>query len=319
MLEIEATTNQHCFAILPNKTWDSYFLQTWLMSQYDNLRQLSSGRGGSRAALSGAQLKALQIPVPTLDEQRRIAASLKSQLAEAETARQATEALARDADSLRAAIYRETFAGIVPVAVPPTFHDPPTGWRWHAMTDVAHLESGHTPSRSRPDWWGGDVSWISLTEIRALDGTWVEQTRLRTNPAGIANSSARILPRGTVCYSRTASVGFVTIMAQPMATSQDFANWVCGEALDPEFLMHALIRARASLRELATGATHKTIYMPTLESFHVCAPDIHAQRAIVRALKERLAQASALRTAVDKQQAEWERLPQRLLAQAFEF
>jgi len=205
----------------------------------------------------------------------------------------------------------------VPIAAPPTFEDPPRGWRWYKLAEIARLESGHTPSRSRPDWWGGDVSWISLTEIRALDGQWVESTQLRTNAAGVANSAARILPRGTVCYSRTASVGFVAIMARPMATSQDFANWVCGDDIDSEFLMHALIRSRKELRELANGATHKTIYMPTLEAFHVCIPEPDAQRSIVRALKQRLAEAERLRAALDVQQAELQALPQRLLAQAF--
>ncbi|CAM5296416.1 hypothetical protein RLIN73S_06086 [Rhodanobacter lindaniclasticus] len=77
------------------------------------------------------------------------------------------------------------FARSAPVAVPPDFEVPPSGWQWHKLTDVAQLESGHTPSRSLPDWLGGDVSWISLTEIRALDGIWVERTQLRTNPEGI--------------------------------------------------------------------------------------------------------------------------------------
>jgi type I restriction enzyme S subunit len=254
----------------------------------------------------------------TLDEQRCIAARLKAQLAEVETARQAAQVQMQESDALLAAIYREAFAQVVPVAVPPAFAEPPSGWRWHKLTDIARLESGHTPSRSRPDWWGGDVSWISLTEIRALDGQWVESTQLRTNEAGIANSAARILPRGTVCYSRTASVGFVAIMAQPMATSQDFANWVCSDTLDPEFLMYALIRSRKELRELATGATHKTIYMPTLESFHVCAPEPDVQRQAVIALKQRLAEAETLRAALNTQQTELAALPQRLLAQAFE-
>jgi len=124
-----------------------------------------------------------------------------------------------------------------PIAIPPNLPQPPVGWCWRKLTDVARLESGHTPSRSRPDWWGGDVSWLSLTEIRGFDGRWVESTQLRTNAAGIANSAARILPRGTVCFSRTASVGFVTIIGKPMATSQDFANWVCGDGLDSEYLM----------------------------------------------------------------------------------
>ena len=112
-------------------------------------------------------------------------------------------------------------------------------------------------------------------------------------------------------------VGFVAIMAQPMATSQDFANWVCGDELDPEFLMHALIRCRKELRELATGATHKTIYMPTLESFHVCAPPLAEQRRIVAVLKQQLAEVASLRAALDVQAKELAALPQRILAQAF--
>ena len=57
--------------------------------------------------------------------------------------------------------------------------------------------------------------------------------------------------------------------------------------------------------------------MPTLESFHVCAPDIGSQRRIVSELKARLAEAAAVRAALQSQQAELEALPQRLLAQAF--
>jgi len=283
-----------------------------------HIEHYATGTSDSMRNIAHGVITSVPIDLPPLCDQRRIATCLKAQLAEADRGRQAATVQREGAEALLAALYREAFANVVPLAVPPNSDDPPAGWQWRKLTEVARLESGHTPSRSRPDWWGGDVSWISLTEIRALDGQWVESTQLRTNAAGIANSAARILPHGTVCYSRTASVGFVAILGKPMATSQDFANWVCGDALDPEFLMHALIRARKELRALATGATHKTIYMPTLESFHVCAPDIDAQRRIVRDLKQRLAEASSLRAALDTQQEELAILPQRLLAQAFE-
>jgi type I restriction enzyme, S subunit len=236
-----------------------------------------------------------------------------------EEARQATQAQAKEVEALWTAIYREAFVEIVPVDILPDFETPPAGWRWEQLApNFARLESGHTPSRLRPDWWGGDVSWISLTEIRALDGRWTKETQLRTNEAGIANSAARILPRGTVCFSRTASVGFVTIMDKLMATSQDFANWVCSDELDPEFLMHSLIRSRTELRALATGATHKTIYMPTLESFHVCLPERAEQKRIVQRLKQQLEAVEQLRAAAKTSLEEIERLPARLLAQAFE-
>ena len=301
---------------------DPEFLMYALICSRTELRELATG--ATHKTIYMPTLDAFHVRVPhgdgisSIARQRQIAARLKAQLAEVGIARLAAQAQVNEAKALRESVYREAFRAVVPVAVPPKFDDAPVDWRWRTLADIARLESGHTPSRQRPDWWGGDVSWVSLTEIRALDGQWVERTQLRTNEAGIAHSAARILPRGTVCFSRTASVGFVAIMAAPMATSQDFANWVCGDELEPEFLMHALIRSRKALRDLATGATHKTIYMPTLESFHVCAPRIDEQRRIVASLKSRLAEADAIAAAAAAQLAEIERLPQRLLAQAFE-
>jgi type I restriction enzyme S subunit len=108
-------------------------------------------------------------------------------------------------------------------------------------------------------------------------------------------------------------------MAKPMATSQDFVNWVCGDDLDPEYLMYALIRSRAELRALAMGATHKTIYMPTLEAFHICLPNLKQQKEIVSAVKAQLAAVAEARMAAEAQLREIERLPQRLLAMAFDF
>ena len=284
-----------------------------------HIEELASGSSDSMRNISQSVITSIPIPLPELGEQQRIARALRERLAAVEEARRAAQAQTDEMDALRAAIYRESFRGVVPVAVPPEgMAEAPQGWRWAKLGDLARLESGHTPSRSRPDWWGGDISWVSLTEIRALDGTWVESTQIKTNEAGIANSSARILPRGTVCFSRTASVGFVTLMARPMATSQDFANWVCGDELDPEFLMYALIGSRRELRALATGATHKTIYMPMLGSFHLCLPDRATQGAIVQALKAQLAAAEEARQAVQAQLDEIKRLPGRLLVQAFD-
>lgn len=77
-------------------------------------------------------------------------------------------------------------------------------------------------------------------------------------------------------------------MGQPMSTSQDFANWICGADLDPEFLMYALVMSRDYLRQIAVGATHKTIYMPMLEAFYIFHPSLHRQRQVVSQLKAQL-------------------------------
>jgi type I restriction enzyme S subunit len=210
------------------------------------------------------------------------------------------------------------FFGKIPISLEPELNPASSIWRWSKLTNLARLESGHTPSRDRPDWWGGNISWLSLTEIRSLDGQWVKETKLRTNEAGIANSSARILPKGTVCLSRTASVGFVALMERPMATSQDFANWVCGDDLDAEFLMYAFLASRSYFRRIAVGATHKTIYMPVLKNFHIYHPPIRIQKEVASELKRRLAAVRQAEQAARQQLDDLKLLPEKLLAQAFD-
>jgi len=160
----------------------------------------------------------------------------------------------------------------------------PRGWAWRPLTSVAELVTGHTPDRKRPDYWNGGISWVNLNEIRKLDGRVCCETELQISPAGVANSSAVVHPAGTVCLSRTASVGFVTIMGAPMATSQDFVNWICGPELDPKYLMAALRASRPNILGMCSGSTHKTMYVRQAERLQVLLPPLEEQRRIVSIL-----------------------------------
>ena len=187
------------------------------------------------------------------------------------------------AEALPAAIYRRCY-GLVPIVLPGFEQESPEGWCWKNLCELALLESGHTPSRRHPEWWGGDVPWLALPDIRHLDGEVATETSEMTNEAGLANSSARLLPADTVALSRTASVGFVTIFGRPMATSQDFVNWICGDDLRPRFLMHSFRASYRYLRSIASGATHKTIYMPAVKSLRICVPNLERQDVLVTML-----------------------------------
>jgi type I restriction enzyme S subunit len=143
------------------------------------------------------------------------------------------------------------------------------------------------------------------------------ETREYTNEAGLANSAARILPAGTVVLSRTASVGFVTVMGRPMATSQDFVNWVCGPDLDPWFLAYLFIASRTYIRSLASGAIHSTVYVPTAEAFRVCVPPLDEQKRIAARLGEQLAELDRIANRLSEQRDAIAALPSVLLRQAF--
>lgn len=161
----------------------------------------------------------------------------------------------------------------------------PPGWRWTALTSVARLETGHTPSRRHPEYWDGDIPWVGIRDATAHHGRTLDDTAQHTNALGIANSSARVLPAGTVCLSRTASVGYVVVLGRPMATSQDFVGWVCDPgALDHRYLKYVLLAERDSFLAFASGTTHQTIYLPEVKAFHVCLPPLAEQRAIADTL-----------------------------------
>lgn len=162
----------------------------------------------------------------------------------------------------------------------------PEGWLWVPLTQIARLESGHTPSRNRPDWWGGDVPWIGLVDARLHNNSIIFDTIQTTNEEGLANSAARLLPKGTVCFSRTASVGYVVIMGRPMATSQDFVNWVPTDAISSEWLQLVMIAERPAINRFSKGAVHQTIYYPAWLSMHIALPPLAEQFRIVTKVEE---------------------------------
>jgi type I restriction enzyme S subunit len=151
------------------------------------------------------------------------------------------------------------------------------------------MESGHTPSRRHPEYWGGSIPWIGIKDAKVNHGRRIDDTEQKTNELGLANSSARLLPENTVCLSRTASVGYVVVMGRPMATSQDFVNWVCSEELTAEFLKYLFIAEGKGILRFASGAVHQTIYFPEAKAFHICHPDVSEQRRIVGILDEAFA------------------------------
>lgn len=176
----------------------------------------------------------------------------------------------------------------------------PRGWQWSALTDLARLESGHTPSRKHPEYWGGEIPWIGISDARAHDGRRIEDTQEKTNELGIKYSSARVLPQNTVCLSRTASVGYVVVMGRPMATSQDFVNWVCSKQLDHNFLKYLFIAEDENLLRFASGSVHQTIYFPEVKAFHICHPPLAEQQRIVGLLDEAFADLATAQARAEK-------------------
>ncbi len=194
----------------------------------------------------------------------------------------------------------------------------PVGWAWVPLVKVAQLESGHTPSRNRPDWWGGDVPWIGIADARIHNNSTILNTLQTTNEGGLANSAARLLPSGTVCFSRTASVGYVVIMGRSMATSQDFVNWVPTEAITSPYLALVLRAEKPAMKRFSKGAVHQTIYYPEWLAMHISLPPLAEQHRIVAKVDELMALCDRLKADLAESRARQARLSATLIESALQ-
>lgn len=154
----------------------------------------------------------------------------------------------------------------------------PADWSLVRLTSVAKLESGHTPSRKKPEYWiDGNIPWISLQDAHGLDSIQISATNECINQLGIDNSSARLLPKDTVVLQRTANIGLSSRMGRPMCTSQHFANWVCGDKLHPGYLVQVFKHMKREWKRLQAGSVLPDIYMTTFKKLQILLPPIEEQ------------------------------------------
>ena len=249
-----------------------------------------------------------RLGLPSLPEQRAITAFLDHETAKINTLIAKKERLIELLQEKRAALISHAVTKGLDPTVPMKdsgvewLGKIPVHWEVKRMKYVAKQETGHTPSRQHPEYWENcTIPWVSLADVwqlRDVHREYIEDTNEYISEIGIANSSARLLPAGTVIVSRTASVGFSGIMARPMATTQDFANWVCGPLIRSEFLLYVFRSMEHEFRRLVMGSTHQTIYMPDIRRFITPLPPYFEQDAIVEFIRKETAKIDALITRI---------------------
>ncbi len=258
----------------------------------------SHSEGLSYPAINASELVNLKTVVPGLSEQRRIASVLDRETIRIDALiAKKTEFIDLLAKKRQVLITHAVTKGLDPKAKKKDsgvewIGEVPEHWMAAPIKYVGRLESGHTPSRSIPAYWENcTVPWFTLADIwqvRKAGRKVITETSELVSELGLANSSARRLPSGTVVLSRTASVGFPAILGCEMATSQDFAAWICGKRLHNEFLYFCLIAMRGELNRLMMGSTHKTIYMPDIEQFRCPLPPISEQCQIAAYIQNQI-------------------------------
>lgn len=266
----------------------SYVMYGLLNAPY--IRWLDSFTYGTKMPrLSPSQVAGSFVSQPPLEEQRAIANFLDRETGRIDALVAKKQRLIQLLQEQRnALITRAVTMGLDP-SVPMKdsgvewLGEIPEHWEAERIKWVAKMESGHTPDKKTDAYWrNGSIPWVSLadtSQLRKVD--YIGSTAVLTTPEGIANSSAHVLPSGTVVFSRDATIGLCAITQGEMAVSQHFIGWICGERICPEYLLLALRSMSEELERLTMGATVRTIGMPDVRCLAIPIPPLKEQQAIV--------------------------------------
>lgn len=155
------------------------------------------------------------------------------------------------------------------------------GWREVAVEDVARVVGGGTPRSSVPEFWGGDIQWLTPKDLSDRPSRYTSEGSRTITEAGLKGSGAKVLPPGAVLLTSRAPVGYVSVASAPISTNQGFKSLILQEDQLPEFWYYLLLHSTEYLRANSGGSTFQELSGGALKKLRFTIPPIKAQRRIV--------------------------------------
>lgn len=294
-------TNQGCKSLVPSNEASSLYFAYVLLSATKPLNL--KGKGTTFLELSGDDLAGFKVPFPPKSEQLAIAAFLDRETNRIDVLIAEQEKLiALLAEKRQATISHAVTRGLNPNAPMKDSGDPwlgevPMHWMVERVKTVARLESGHTPSKQVAEYWEDcDIPWVSLNDSKYLaTHDYISDTSVKINELGLANSSARIVPAGSVVFTRDATIGLAAITTVPSAVSQHLIAWCPSQRITSLFLLRVLNAMKPYLDSYTFGATIKTIGMGDVKKLVTTVPPLEEQLAITMYLDSEMRKLESLR------------------------
>jgi type I restriction enzyme S subunit len=152
------------------------------------------------------------------------------------------------------------------------------GWRQVEIGTVATVIGGGTPNTRDPGNFDGDVPWVTPKDLSAEHDRYVAGGSRTLSSAGLASSSAKVLPKRAVLLSTRAPIGYVALAARELTTNQGFRSLVARPGIDPEFLYYWLKANRDVLERHANGSTFRELSGGALKKITIWMPSCLAEQ-----------------------------------------
>jgi type I restriction enzyme S subunit len=270
---------------------NAYLLYTCLSSIVQDELQ-SRIRGSTVPRVLKTDILGLQIPLPSIEEQKAIAHILGTLDDKIELNRKTNETL----EAMAKALFKSWFVDFDPVRAkaegrptglpeeisdlfPDSFEDSelgeiPSGWECCSFTQLVEVISGGTPKTSVDEYWNGSVNWFSVVDAPSSSDCWVIQTEKSITHQGLNNCSSKLLSTGTTIISARGTVGKVCLAGQDMAMNQSCYG-LRSKAENGGFFCFYLTKSLVEILEArAHGSVFSTITRDTLDGVSTISPSL---------------------------------------------
>ena len=251
---------------------DSKYLY-YLLSQQAFFDYVMSGAKGCKMP-RGDKKQIMQWPVtlPPLDEQRRIAGILGSLDDKIELNRRINANLEAQAQAL----FRSWFVDFEPFRDGPFVDSElgkiPQGWKIVTLSEIGDVIGGGTPSKIKPEYYTDNgIAWITPKDLSTNNCKFTSKGETDISELGYKNSSAKLMPRGSVLFSSRAPIGYISIAKNEICTNQGFKSIVPKKA-GTCFIYYFLRNNTSKIESMASGSTFKEASGGLMKSLEVIIP-----------------------------------------------
>ena len=260
-----------------NMKWLSYVLSSEPVRY--TLSNLATGTSGSMKNITKGEFLSLRIGIPPLPEQQKIAKILSTW----DKAISTTECLIENSIQQKKALMQQLLTGKKRL-LDESGKRFESEWEEVSVGSLGKIYSGGTPSTSNTEYWDGDINWITPTDITKQDSRYINSSLRKITLEGLENSSAKLVPAGSLLICTRATIGAMAITSHEMCTNQGFKNIVPNSKTNIEFVYYLLTYNKHRMISKASGSTFLELSKTSFESMKFKMPAINEQQKIATVL-----------------------------------
>ncbi len=258
MAKNKLCTNQGFKSIVPFTKTDPLFL--YYLMLYNRSRIEKLGSGTTFKEVSGSTMRNIEVEVPcNIEEQKQISSILDKIDCKIESNQMTNDNLEQQAQSY----FQELFVDNA---------DPE--WTTGTISDLGTVVGGSTPSKAKPEYYTeSGIAWITPKDLSNNKSKFVSHGENDITELGLRNSSASIMPEGTVLFSSRAPIGYIAIAAGEVTTNQGFKSVVPKPEIGTPFVYFFLKNTLPVIEGMASGSTFKEVSGSTMKNVPAVIPD----------------------------------------------